>query len=77
MGDSFYFIGNNERTIDNNKLIAIYVLNFDKKIVHTIYKKYSDELCLKLAEFQYFTDITQYISFNIKRDGKIALDIKL
>lgn len=76
MGDTFYFIGNEEKSIHDNKLIAIYVLNFDKKIVHTLYKKYSDELWLTLTDFQYFTDITKFITFYIKRDGNIALDIK-
>ena len=77
MSDTFYFLECTEETIQKQKFICFYVLNFDKHIVFRIFKKYTDEMADKQAEFAMFEDITDRISFAIKRDGKIALDIKI
>lgn len=77
MNDTFYFLECTEETIQKQKFICCYVLNFEKHIVFRIFKKYTDDEYEEFTDLGMFEDITDKISFAIKRDGKIALDIKI
>ena len=77
MKDNFYFLECTEETIQKQKFLCFYVLDFDKHIVFRIFKKYTDELQAKSDDLAMFEDISGDISFAIKRDGKIALDINI
>ena len=75
--NKFIFIDYDEQTIQNKRFLCIYVLDFKTKTVFRIFKPYTDDLYDKYAELESFSDITHYINFVIKRDGKISLDISL
>lgn len=77
MEDTFYFLEAKEEKIQNQQFLCIYVLNFDKHVVLRIFKKYTKELDEKFSEFAQFEDISEKITFAIKRDGKISLDIDI
>lgn len=77
MKDTFYFLESTDEKIENQQFLCIYVLDFDKHVVFRIFKKYTDDLYDKYAELGQFEDISEKITFAIKRDGKIALDINL
>lgn len=77
MVDTYYYIDCTDETIQKNKFKCFYVLNFDKHILFRIFKKYTNDLDDKIKEMGIFEDITNKISFAIKRDGKIALDINI
>ena len=77
MSDTFIFLECTDETIQKQKFICFYVLNFEKHIVFRIFKKFTDEMEDKITDLAMFEDITDRISFAIKRDGKIALDIKI
>lgn len=77
MKDTFYFLECTDETIQKQKFLCFYVLNYEKHIVFRIFKKFTDELYNNAIEFSLFEDITDKISFAIKRDGKISLDIQI
>lgn len=77
MSDNYYYIDYDTQEIQNNKFICVYVLNFERRLVFKIYKQYNDKLAEYLNDLGLFEEISSHISFNIKRDGKIALDIKI
>lgn len=77
MKDTYYFLECTEETIQKNKFLCFYVLNFDKHVVFRIFKKYTNDMDDKTEELAQFEDISDKITFAIKRDGKIALDINL
>lgn len=79
----FIYLDYEQKTIGDKDFIVIYVLEFYKKQVFKIYKKHNDdlinklELLDKLDKFVGYQNINDNICFDIKRDGKISLDIKL
>lgn len=77
MNDTFYFIDYDIQEIQKKKFICVYVLNFEKKVIFRIFKVYNDKLQEYLDEFSYFIEFNSHLDFVIKRDGKIALDIKI
>lgn len=77
MKDTFYFLDFTDETIQKQNFLCIYVLDFEKHLVFRIFKKYTDDDYDKCAELTNFEDVTDKISFAIKRDGKISLDIKI
>lgn len=77
MKDTFYFLECTDETIQKQKFLCFYVLDIEKHLVFRIFKKYTDELYDNVGELDLFDNITDRISFAIKRDGKISLDIKL
>lgn len=77
MKDTFYFLECTEEKIKNQRFICIWFLDFDKHTIFRIFKKYTDDDYEKYSDFAQFEDITNRITFVIKRDGKLALDINL
>ena len=77
MDNQFLFIAYEKRNIGGKEFLAIYVLEFLRKKVYTIYKVSNDNLISKLNTFDKLDNINDYVGFVIKRDGKISLDIKL
>lgn len=77
MNDTFIYIDCEVSNIQGKKFICIYVLDFEKKVIFKIFKPYNDELKKFLEELHYFDNINSNLNFAIKRDGKIALDIKI
>lgn len=77
MSDTFHFLQCTDETIQKQKFLCFYVLDYEKHMVFRIFKKYTDEMYVKSTEFEVFEEITDKISFAIKRDGKIALDINI
>lgn len=77
MNNDFNFLGYDVQKINNNQFFCIYVLNLSKKLIFKIYKKYAEEDMYLLDNISCFEDISDRISFVIKRDGKISLDIKI
>ena len=77
MNSQFLFISYEKRNIGGKEFLAIYVLEFYRKKVYTIYKISDDYLISKLNTFEKLDNINDYVGFVIKRDGKISLDIKL
>lgn len=74
----FYYLGCDTTKIENNDFIKIYVLDLENKFVHSIYKLNSNKnLVEKLSSIKVFDNITNFVTFAIKRNGKISLDIKL
>lgn len=74
--NTFYFLGYETFKFNDNDLLKVYVLDFKNKIVHNIYKSVTKELISKLEGYKPFDNVTNLISFVIKRNGKITLDIK-
>lgn len=76
--NNFYYLGFEIfESADTSKILKIFILSFKTKSVHCIYKQYSKELVTKLdAKYKLFANCTDDITFVIKRDGKVALDIK-
>lgn len=77
MNNQFIFIDYEKRNIEGKEFLVIYVLEFYKKQVFKIYKLADNNLISKLDTFEKFDNINDFITFAIKRDGKISLDIKL
>lgn len=77
MPDIFNYIDFDEQDIQGKKFICIYVLDFEKRIIFKIFKAYNDKLKEFLEGLDSFECINTNLSFAIKRDGKIALDIKI
>lgn len=77
MNYQYFYLDYSIETINNQKYLRVYVLEFNRKCIFRIYKKYSLELEEKLGSLNTFDIIDSYISYVIKRDGKIALDINL
>ena len=76
MDDRFYYIGDEILNIQNNKMLCIYILDITKHCIFKIYKK-NIELQEQLTNINYFDEVTSFIRFVIKRDGKCSLDIIL
>lgn len=74
--NTFYYIGHEEFSFNDNDLVKIYVLDFRNKFVHSIYKTKRKEIFDKINSYKIFDNISNNISFDIKRNGKISLDIK-
>ena len=77
MNNQFFYLDYDIQTIQNKKFICIYVLEFNHKSIFKIYKNYSLELEENIGNYNSFDIIDSKISFVIKRDGKIALDINI
>lgn len=75
MSNQFLYVDTEKRNIENKEFLVIYVLEFYKKRVFKIYKLYNSNLSAKLATLEKFDNINDYISFAIKGDGRISLDI--
>ena len=77
MSDTFHYLGFDVQEIQNKKFICIYVLDIEKKVIFKLFKVFNDVLKEYLEDnFETFDDITRYLNFVIKRNGKVALDIK-
>lgn len=77
MKDTFYFLDVTQEKIKNQMFICIWFLDLEKHTIFRIFKKYTDDDFEKYRCLEQFEDITSYITFVIKRDGKLALDINL
>lgn len=77
MNNQFLFLDYEKRRINDKEFIVIDVLEFSKKQIFRIYKSFDTNLVAKLDNFKNFENFNNYITFAIKRDGKISLDIKL
>ena len=77
MNNQFCFIDYEKRNIEGRDFVVIYVLEFYKKQIFKIFKLFDNDLITKLNTFDKFDNINDYITFAIKRDSKISLDIKL
>lgn len=77
MNNQFLYVDYEKRNIEGKEFLLIYVLEFYKKQIFKIYKIADNNLISKLNTFEKFDNINDYITFAIKRDGKISLDINL
>lgn len=77
MKDTFYFLEVTDEKIKGQRFLCIWFLDFEKHTIFRIFKKYTDEDFYKYGCLGQFHDITDNITFVIKRDGKLALDINL
>lgn len=77
MNNQFLFLDYEKRIINQKEFVIINVLEFYSKQVFKIYKVFDNNLITKLNTFEKFDNINDFISFAIKRDNKISLDIKL
>ena len=77
MESQFLYLDYQATKIDSKDFLCIYILEFNKHQVFRIYKPYSQDLVSKLITFEKFDNINEFITFVIKRDGKISLNIKL
>ena len=77
MKDSFYFLDVQDEKIKDQRFICIWFLDLEKHTIFRIYKKYKEEEFEKFCDLELFEDITNNVSFVIKRDGKLALDINI
>lgn len=77
MTNQFLYVDTEKKNIEGKEFLVIYILEFYKKQVFKIYKLYNSNLSEKLASFKKFDNINDYISFVIKGNGKISLDINL
>lgn len=77
MNNQFFYLDYSIEDINNQKFLRIYVLEFNHKCIFKIYKKYSLDLEEKIGALDTFDIIDSYISYVIKRDGKLALDINI
>ena len=77
MNNQFLFLDYETRNIEGKDFVVIYLLEFYKKQVFRIYKLQQKDLIQKLETFNHFDNINDYVTFVIKRDNKISLDIQL
>lgn len=77
MENCYYYLDIQTQEIDKNKFLVIYVYSSKAHCVSKIYKRYSEELEDKLADYELFEEITDQITFAIKSSGKVGLDIKI
>ena len=77
MSKQFLFIDYETRTIEGKDFVVIFLLECNRKQLFRIYKIKEGNIISKLDNLKKFQDITSLIDFVIKRDNKIALDIKL
>lgn len=77
MNNQFLFISYENRNIEGKIFVVIYLFEFYRKQVFKIYKLSDDNLISKLNTLEKFDNVNDFVDFVIKRDGKIALDIKL
>lgn len=77
MPDIFNYIDYDVQDIQGKKFICIYVLDFEKRIIFKIFKPYNDKLKEFLEDLNLFECLNTNLTFVIKRDGKITLDIKI
>ena len=77
MNNQFLFVDYENRNIEGKIFVVIYLFEFYRKQVFKIYKLSDDNLISKLNTLEKFDNVNDYVDFVIKRDGKIALDIKL
>lgn len=73
----YYFLGFEQFvTKDDKTIVKVYFLDFNHKLVRIVFKPFTKDFVEKLNSIKIFDDITNLISFVIKRDGSISLDIK-
>lgn len=82
MKDTFYFVSSNYETIENNKFIVIRILDYERFLPFKIYKKPTEESEQFFESLSRFDDITQYVTFDIRKDNKtnsskVVLDIEI
>ena len=65
-----------EQTIQEKKFLCIFLYETRTHNIFRIYKLYDSKLFDNLKNFKNFQDITERITYVIKRDGKVSLDIK-
>ena len=72
----FYYLGTDERTIEGKAFLKVSVIELEKKQVFNIYKIKDSSNVTKLATLKTFDEVTDKITYVIKANGKIGLDIK-
>lgn len=72
----FYYLGTDERTIEDKSFLKVSVVELEKKQIFNIYKIKDSSNLTKISTFKTFEDITDKITYVIKTGGKISLDIK-
>lgn len=77
MNKQFLFVDYETRNIEGKDFVVIFLLECNRKQLFRIYKIKDGNIISKLDNFKKFQDLTNLIDFVIKRDNKIALDIKL
>lgn len=77
--NNIYYIGYEKFNSKNDggEVLKIYLLDYSTKNIHSIYKVSSKDMCSKLdTKYKIFDNITNDITYAIKRNGQISLDIK-
>lgn len=72
----FLFIDCEKKKIEEKDFLVIYILEFNKKQLFKIYKKFDTNLSNKINNLKRFDNMNDHVDFVIKRDNKISLDIK-
>ena len=76
MNNQFLFLDYEKKFIQGKDFICINILEFTTHQVFKIFKPYDDSLVQKLITLEKFDNINDFITYVIKRDGKISLNIK-
>ena len=74
--DTFFYLGKLEQEIEGKKWIKILVFSNSKLVIVPIYKLYSNDLKGRLDKLKQFDNISSLVTFAIKSNGKVTLDIK-
>lgn len=74
--NKFYYLGAEERNIEGKAFLKVSVLELERKQVFNIYKIKDTNFFNKISVYKVFDDITEKITYVIKSNGKIGLDIK-
>ena len=72
-----YYLGYEEFSYNDINLFKIIILDLKSKTVHNVFKSANKDLKSKLDNIKLFDNVSSFVSFGIKRNGVIALDINL
>lgn len=76
--DEIVYIDYEIRNIQGKEYIAIHLYDLDKFAPIVIFKLKSDSLTDRLdTDYERFMGVSERITYDIKRNGKISLDIKI
>lgn len=73
----FVYLDTEERSIEDKKYYCIFILEMQSHNIFKIFKIVNEPISTKLKNLKIFQDVSSQISYVIKRDGRISLDISL
>ena len=76
MSKDFLFLSYELKSIEGRDFVCVYILEFHSKHVFSIYKLSNKEFINHLSTLKKLDNVNTLINYNIKKDGRLSLDIR-